>query len=701
MRSRIAPSPARRRLSGWLAPRALALIGALIGVGVGAGIVAACSGLGPHPAGGPPLPEVAVPHLEERALLLLLADRKVFEPYTLGETVTGDVEMRELSAVALGRIGDPRGRPLLEGLLVDRQPQVRRAAAFSLGLLGVKDAGSALLAAARDADRETGRLAVEALARLGAPLAQATAAVAPLPEAERRARLLPSLFRFKDPGIVAIAAAGLSDPDPSLHARAAYALARNPLPEGVPRLRQLLSDPDPQVRAWAARGIGLAGEGADLKLLRPLVEGGETASAGPLIEALRAAARLVSEGKAAAPPDWKPLLAAMLADSRPGVRITALEAAGAWLLDDALGEALAARAAGSDSREREVALLALARAGDPRAIELTRAAARSPGAAMRAIAAQAAGQLHAASILEALATDASPAVRAAVLQARLDAGPSASETAAAALADPDAAVRATALEWLAQHPELPTERLGAALTAALHDRMADARVGAVRALVARAKAVESERQEVIGGLSRLVETPEYLLRREVMAALAELGLPRVAVGPAAPPRDVSVYRQILQETGRPRMVDLVTRHGTLRIRLDCPEAPLTCLNLLHLATQGFYEGLTFHRVVPDFVVQGGDPRGDGWGGPGYELRDEVTRRRFERGAIGMALSGPDTAGSQFFVTLAPQPHLDGTFTAFGQVVAGDDVLDQIVQGETIERVVEVPSPATPGRPGGD
>ena len=88
---------------------------------------------------------------------------------------------------------------------------------------------------------------------------------------------------------------------------------------------------------------------------------------------------------------------------------------------------------------------------------------------------------------------------------------------------------------------------------------------------------------------------------------------------------------------------------------------------LQLAGQGYFDGLLFHRVVPDFVAQGGDPRGDGWGGPGYTLRDEINRLRYGRGAVGMALSGPDTGGSQFFVALAPQPHLDGGYTVFGQV----------------------------------
>jgi cyclophilin family peptidyl-prolyl cis-trans isomerase len=94
-------------------------------------------------------------------------------------------------------------------------------------------------------------------------------------------------------------------------------------------------------------------------------------------------------------------------------------------------------------------------------------------------------------------------------------------------------------------------------------------------------------------------------------------------------------------------------------------------------------------VVPDFVVQGGDPRGDGSGGPGYAIRDEINRLRYRRGAVGMALSGPDTGGSQFFVTLSSQPHLDGGYTLFGYVTAGEEVLDRLIQGDRIESVREV------------
>ena len=106
----------------------------------------------------------------------------------------------------------------------------------------------------------------------------------------------------------------------------------------------------------------------------------------------------------------------------------------------------------------------------------------------------------------------------------------------------------------------------------------------------------------------------------------------------------------------------------------------------------FFDGVAIHRVVPNFVLQDGDPTGTGNGGPGYEIRDELNPLEYRRGTVGMALSGPDTGGSQWFVTHSPQPHLNALYTAFGQVVSGQDVVERIEQGDRIVRVTVSESP---------
>ena len=115
-------------------------------------------------------------------------------------------------------------------------------------------------------------------------------------------------------------------------------------------------------------------------------------------------------------------------------------------------------------------------------------------------------------------------------------------------------------------------------------------------------------------------------------------------------------------------------------------APNTCATFLALVREGYFADLGFHRVVPDFVIQGGDPSGTGWGGPGFTIRSEWSRLPYARGTVGIAHSGKDTGGSQFFVALSPQPHLDGRYTLFGQLRAGGEVLDRIEVGDRIVTV---------------
>ncbi|MCB9699497.1 MAG: peptidylprolyl isomerase [Alphaproteobacteria bacterium] len=120
--------------------------------------------------------------------------------------------------------------------------------------------------------------------------------------------------------------------------------------------------------------------------------------------------------------------------------------------------------------------------------------------------------------------------------------------------------------------------------------------------------------------------------------------------------------------------------------LDPQLAPLAVASFAALAEAHWFDGLVFHRVVPGFVVQTGCPRGDGWGGPGYELPDEDSETSFGHGAVGMARSDRDTGGSQWFVTTSPQPHLQGEYTRFGEVVQGLSVVDHLPQGTVIESV---------------
>ena len=130
-----------------------------------------------------------------------------------------------------------------------------------------------------------------------------------------------------------------------------------------------------------------------------------------------------------------------------------------------------------------------------------------------------------------------------------------------------------------------------------------------------------------------------------------------------------------------------TARGPIRVELLPDQAPLTVANFVNLARRGFYDGLGFHRVIADFMVQGGCPEGSGRGGPGYRFEDETGNGvRHERGVLSMANAGPNTNGSQFFITHVATPGLDGKHTVFGKVVEGLDVVDAIAQGDAIHSV---------------
>ena len=130
-----------------------------------------------------------------------------------------------------------------------------------------------------------------------------------------------------------------------------------------------------------------------------------------------------------------------------------------------------------------------------------------------------------------------------------------------------------------------------------------------------------------------------------------------------------------------------TAKGDLALELYPQDAPVTVNSFVTLARKGFYNGLTFHRVIPDFMAQGGDPSGNGTGGPGYKFQDEFSSRTHQAGSLSMANSGPNTNGSQFFICYTPQPHLNGKHTVFGQLTQGMDVLKNLVNGDKMIEVV--------------
>lgn len=254
------------------------------------------------------------------------------------------------------------------------------------------------------------------------------------------------------------------------------------------------------------------------------------------------------------------------------------------------------------------------------------------------------------------------------------------------LGNQDVVIRATAAELLGEQPpsETNSRALVDALPRALRDKdLNDAALAVLGALAKQKNAAANE------AIKTALSSPDHLIRRRAVALLKANGAgdfsDRIGI---VQTRNRSIdYHRAIARSGRKVTATVVTSKGSFTIEFLAEDAPLTVYNFIQLARRGYFNGQTIPRVVPNFVIQAGDPRGDQNGGPGYSIRCEINEIAFERASVGMALSGKDTGGSQWFVTHSPQPHLDGGYTVFGRVIRGMDVVDSIARGDTIRRVI--------------
>lgn len=223
----------------------------------------------------------------------------------------------------------------------------------------------------------------------------------------------------------------------------------------------------------------------------------------------------------------------------------------------------------------------------------------------------------------------------------------------------------------------------AALQASENDINNDAKLAILTALS------KFKFDQAVEAIRTTLNDSDHLVRRRAVELLKQVGAGDYSdrIGIVRSTNKRADYQRVVARMSRKVTAKIHTAKGAITIELFKSEAPLTVDSFITLARRGYFNNLTFHRVVPNFVIQGGDPRGDGEGGPGYQIRCEVNTRPYVRGAVGMALSGKDTGGSQFFITHSPQPHLDGGYTVFGQVTSGMEVVDRIVRGDLIKRIV--------------
>ncbi len=612
---------------------------------------------------------------------------------------THPLHLRVRAALAIGRIGAPvTGPEDLRDALRDPAPELRRMSAFAIGEIDDAEAGAPpLLEALGDEDAQVRALAAEALGKLKAP-----GAVKPL----RR------LLEDPDPGVAGMALLALWKIEPAEDLFGQIAKAREIYETGSAELRwkagyflmrlsmghaeepgieaallEQVEDPDPLIRSFAARGLGASlTNTATAALLRLAAD----ADWRVRVNAFNGLGQREVPSAVAGSPVW-PRYAAGLADEDKGVRLAALAALASCKPDEAR-RSLVDHLGHEHRRFREVALVALAAREKQEALPFIEPLASDPEWSVRARLTEALGAIEsprAGEILRDLSTSTDARVRGGaarnlgVHRERL-----APLVLPAALEDEDLFVRAAALESMGSREAAaasgrdPVEILRDGYLRAMEDPLTDARLAAVEALAALASDAARE------AIEQVLEDPDYLVRKRAAEALRKtFQIDRLdRVGEPPPSRSDEEYLEIVRRAKKKVSATFETDSGRVEIELYPEDAPLTVDNFMRLAREGRLDGTAFHRVVPNFVIQDGDPRGDGNGGPPWQIRCEINQRRYGEGAVGMALAGKDTGGSQYFMTHSPQPHLDGGYTIFGQVVSGQEVVNRMVQGDGVRKV---------------
>ncbi len=664
--------------------------------------LAGCVSFGPEP--GPPKGTYRE-RLIGFARLLQMEDRRAYDPLLSGRTASSpDPWLRAKTALAISRLKDPDASLYLPVLLRDGEATVRRAAAFGAGLSGDARLVRFLVAALADEDAETAANAAEALGKIGGKDAiDALLAALAKPSGPRPAVAL-ALFRNPERTVTALLGVfGEEHLAPEPRRAVVYALSRKPQREAAPALRAVLRKeergaerPSSDEVAWAARGLGLL---EDEESASDLVRLAASRDVSVSVQALTALHSLSKKSALSRGDDltFSARAVALLRanDSLPGVAIAALRLLGT-LPDDPASRAMLEENLLGKGWRGQTALVALTRLDAARAPET--AAARIDAAA---VAGTLELRLGAAESLEyfepngppgplakALLADRAPRIRAAALSSlSKQKSPGLPAALLAGLIDHDPAVRDVALGAAAPLLEKGSAELKRAWTAAF-DRAfesgePDFTVGALDAAAARGEAGRALVAARAKDASPVARAKARRLLVEKYGAAPGSFQPI----PVAARLSKEDYDRVARAANESTLeAEIATARGMFRVELLAEDAPLTVRSFCALAEKRFFDGIVIHRVVPDFVVQTGDPRGDGSGGPGYAIRDEINPVRYARGAVGMALSGADTGGSQWFVALSPQLHLDGGYTVFGRVLEGFDVLDRAEQDDRLVSV---------------
>lgn len=643
------------------------------------------------------------------ARILRASDRRVVDDDLRALVHDPDPGVRAKAVRALGQIGDPASEAEIEKASEDTDAGVRAAAAFSMGLLAEPSSNGVLIKLAADADAGVRGAAAASLGIIHDPSAIPTIATLLVDHntAVRSAAAL-AAWRFPQPeSLVEVLTVNLSGTDPHVRFASSYALARlasagivppsagatvGTVPDAVKaRIRASLAarygDTNPEVRMQVARGLSSPQSPNEMAIVGKLSGDPE-----PRVR--------VSAARALGFPGVSimPYLARAATDQDVGVARAALESLGK------VGGGLAAERLNTvvmklnGSWLREAGLTSLVQCDASKAPGVVDGLIVNPDPIMRAAAApMLVGKKDPWAITSSvkLLGDSDPRVCSAAISLMADRDASIASQIGTLFKSPDPVIRAACADAVGTRFAVPKAGVESRTDLFAHldeiwsvstaDKMPDARLSV---LDAAAKAGKDSATRTV--LERGLTDPDVIVRRRAVARLHDVfGEDRSAsIGPSAD-RPLEEYLEIARWAATPHAAIVTlqrptTLPGRFALELDADAAPMAAWNFAQLAGKKFYDGLIVHRVVPNFVVQDGDPRGDGFGGPGYSLRDEYNPTNYVEGTLGMASDGKDTAGSQWFVTESAQPHLDGRYTAFGHVTQGfKQIVTQVQPGDTV------------------
>lgn len=627
-------------------------------------------------------------------------------------------KVRERAALAIGRIGDKEMTTNLARLLAqETDVQVRSQAYFALGELEDHKAYPFLMAALSRSEEPTLQARIiEALGKVLSVQANASAIGTEMTEAtgylitkrlpEPTLKLTPdqkllsslsitALMRIRSVASIEPLARQLKSTDADIRAQAANALSRirQPIASAVPALLEALNDNDHNVRANAARALGVS---KDAQAVEPLIALLGDKSEQVQVSAIRALAAIGDQRAV------EPLI-------EMGGRLCKQKGEGCYENLNRLLEIVSALNTMKDDRAislfrelREVfgagayseLEIAIARFGEKEFFSSDESELLSGGGDANHLAnlAQGMGELDSelsremllmlwmASYLE---EPANPQILRALAKLKPKILPFLLRD---GLLHKAPIIRATAANLIASSLEdRNLNRLIESLAASSKDKENDAKLAILTALS------KYKSEMAVEAIKSSLTDKDHLVRRRAVDLLKQMGAGDFSdrIGTVKTGHDKLFYQRVVARTNRKVTATIHTDKGAVTMELFPAEAPITVDSFITLARRGYFNGVTFHRVVPNFVIQGGDPQGTGEGGPGYQIRCEVNTRAYGRGALGMALSGKDTGGSQFFITHSPQPHLDGGYTVFGQVTSGMEVVDRISRGDAIKKIVVV------------